>query len=43
MHTEFWLENLKITDYLEDLGINGMIIVEWILKEIGLGMWTGFI
>jgi hypothetical protein len=27
----FWWLNLKGRDYLEDLGIGGMIILEWIL------------
>jgi hypothetical protein len=36
MHIIFWFENLKRRDYLEDLGIDGKIILEWILgKEHG--------
>jgi hypothetical protein len=38
MHTKFWSENLKGRDYLEDLGIDGKIILEWILGGIG---WEG--
>jgi hypothetical protein len=34
----FWLENLNGRDQLEDLGIGGEIILEWILGEIG---WEG--
>jgi hypothetical protein len=31
MHTIFWLENLKGGDHLEDQGIDGKILLEWIL------------
>jgi len=30
MHTKFWLENLKGIDPLEDLGVDGKVILEWI-------------
>jgi hypothetical protein len=33
MHTKFWSENLKGRDDLEDLGIDGRIILDQILKE----------
>jgi hypothetical protein len=33
MHTLFWLENLKGGGHLEDLGIDGRIIVEQILGK----------
>jgi hypothetical protein len=29
MHTIFWLENLKGRDHLEDLGVDGKIILQW--------------
>jgi len=29
MDTLFWLENLKGRDHLEDLGVDGKIILEW--------------
>jgi hypothetical protein len=32
-HEEFWLENVKGKDYLEDLGADGGIILELILKR----------
>jgi hypothetical protein len=36
MCTKFWLENLKGKDCLEDPGVDGRIILEWILeREIG--------
>jgi len=28
---KFWLENLVGRDHLEDLGVDGKIILEWIL------------
>jgi hypothetical protein len=31
----FYYENLKGRDQLEDLGVDGKIILEWILTEIG--------
>jgi hypothetical protein len=34
----FWLENLNGRDHSEDLGIDGKIILEWILgKQSGSG------
>jgi hypothetical protein len=35
MNTKFWSGNLKERDHSEDLGIDGKIILEWIL-----GKWT---
>jgi hypothetical protein len=37
------LENLKKRDHLEELGIDGSIILKWILKENCGKVWTGFI
>jgi len=31
MHTVFLLENLKGRDHLEDLGVDGKIMLDWIL------------
>jgi hypothetical protein len=33
MYTKFKLENLKGRGHLEDLGVNGRIILEWILEK----------
>jgi len=33
------LENLKGTNHIEDLGVDGQIILEWILGKV----WTRFI
>jgi len=33
MHTKFWSENLKGRDHSENLGVDGRIISEWILRK----------
>jgi hypothetical protein len=33
MHAKFWFENLKGRDHLEDLGVHGRIILDWILGK----------
>jgi hypothetical protein len=32
-NTMFWLENMKGKDNLEDIGVDGSIILEWILGK----------
>jgi hypothetical protein len=39
----FWWGNLRERDHLEDIGINGRIIFEWILEKLVGMIWTGFI
>jgi hypothetical protein len=41
--TKFWAENLKVKGYLEDPGVDGSIILEWILRKEGGNVWTRFI
>jgi hypothetical protein len=36
MHKQFWWENVTGRDHSEDLGVDGKIILEWIL-----GTWVG--
>jgi hypothetical protein len=43
MHTIFWLEDLKGRDHSEDLGVDGMIILEWMLEKRGGKLWIGFV
>jgi hypothetical protein len=38
MNTVFWLENLKRRDNLEDLDVDGWIILDWIRPEDGGSM-----
>jgi hypothetical protein len=34
--------NLKERDRLQDLGVDGRIILNWILKKLGVTVWTRF-
>jgi hypothetical protein len=37
-----WLENLREGDRWGDQGVDGRIILRWISKKQGVGVWTGF-
>jgi hypothetical protein len=41
-HTEFWWENLKERDNVENLGVDMRIILKCILKKLDGKAWTGF-
>jgi hypothetical protein len=41
VNTVCWLEKLKEGDHSEDLGVDGMIILEWILGTSFGKVWTG--
>ena len=43
MCTGFWWGNLSERDHLEDPGVDGRIMLRWILRKLGLGVWTGWI
>jgi hypothetical protein len=43
MHTEFQLGSLKGRDRQEDLGVDGRIVLKWILGKYGWRVWIGFV
>jgi hypothetical protein len=40
-YAEFWWGNLRVRDHLENPGIDGKIIIIWILRKWYVGAWTG--
>jgi len=43
MYTGFWWGNLRERDHLENSGIDGRIILRWILRKWDVGARTGLI
>jgi hypothetical protein len=43
MCTGFWWGKLHERDHLEDLGLDGRIILRWILNEMGVMVVTVFV
>ena len=43
MHTGYWCGNLKERGRLEDLGIDGRIILHWLFKKWDGEAWTGLL
>ena len=39
--TGFWWGNLRERDHLEELGVDGKIILRWIFRKRDVGEWTG--
>jgi len=42
MNTTFCSENWKVRDHPEDVDVDGMIILKWILEKLCWKMWDGF-
>jgi hypothetical protein len=40
---KIWSENLKGRDHLEDLGLGGKIMLDWILRRRSGKVWIGCI
>jgi hypothetical protein len=36
MCTGFWWKTLQVRDYFKNLGLGGRIMLNWVLKEMGL-------
>jgi len=43
MRKTFRLESLKERDHMEDVGVDGRIVLKWIWVKWGGKVWTGFI
>jgi len=40
MQTLFYFETLQGRDHSENLGVDGRIILKWILRKYGRKLWT---
>ena len=40
MYTRFWWEKVEQRDYLEGIGMEGNILLKWILKKQDCMAWT---
>jgi hypothetical protein len=43
MHTKFWSVRLKVRGHSEDLKVDGIIILKYILRKQGAKVWIGLI
>jgi len=43
LYIGFWWGNLRERDHLEDAGVDGRIILRWILRKWDVRAWTGLI
>jgi hypothetical protein len=42
-HVKVWSESKKGKDHLEDKGVDGTIILKWIIKKLNGRVWSAFI
>ena len=40
MYTGFWWGNLRVSDHLEDLGVDGRLIGRYIFRQWDVTSWT---
>jgi len=43
VHTELWWGDLMERDHLEDLGIDGRVLLNWIVQKCDKEAWTALI
>jgi hypothetical protein len=43
VHTGFWWGHLRDRDHLKDQGVDGRIILKWIIKKWNGEAWTGLL
>jgi hypothetical protein len=43
VHTEFWWGDVTERDRLENIGVDGTIMIKWIFKKWDGEAWTGLI
>jgi hypothetical protein len=40
LYTEFWWGNVRVSEHMEDPGVDGRIIWRWIFRKWDVGVWT---